>query len=112
MALAGWFGLFVTTLNLLPLGQLDGGHIVYALVGRHQATIGKLMWYALVILGFQFWGWWIWAALILMLGRGRLAHPSVLDPYRPIPMSRWPLGLATAVLFIVTFTVDPLPSIL
>ena len=112
MALAGWFGLFVTTLNLLPLGQLDGGHIVYALVGRHQAAIGKLMWYALLILGFQFWGWWIWAGLILLLGRGRLAHPSVLDPHRPIPTSRWPLGLATAVLFIVTFTVDPLPSIL
>ncbi len=112
MALAGWFGLFVTTLNLLPLGQLDGGHIVYALVGRHQAAIGKLMWYALLILGFQFWGWWIWAALILILGRGRIAHPSVLDPHRPIPTSRWPLGLATAVLFIVTFTVDPLPSIL
>jgi len=112
MALAGWFGVFVTTLNLLPLGQLDGGHIVYALVGRHQAVIGKLMWYALVILGFQFWGWWIWAALILILGKGRIAHPSVLDPHRPIPISRWPLGLATAVLFIVTFTVDPLPSIL
>ena len=112
MALAGWFGLFVTTLNLLPLGQLDGGHIVYALVGRHQAAIGKLMWYGLLIMGFQFWGWWIWAGLILILGRGRLAHPSVLDPHRPIPTSRWPLGLATAVLFIVTFTVDPLPSIL
>ncbi|MCH7778712.1 MAG: hypothetical protein IH878_19590 [Gemmatimonadetes bacterium] len=112
MALAGWFGLFVTTLNLLPLGQLDGGHIVYALVGRHQATIGKLMWYGLVILGFQFWGWWLWAALILILGRGRLAHPSVLEPHRPIPTSRWPLGVATAVLFIVTFTIDPLPSIL
>ncbi|MCH8938755.1 MAG: site-2 protease family protein [Gemmatimonadetes bacterium] len=112
MALAGWFGLFVTTLNLLPLGQLDGGHIVYALVGRHQATIGKLMWYGLVILGFQFWGWWLWAALILILGRGRLAHPSVLEPHRPIPRSRWPLGVATAVLFIVTFTIDPLPSIL
>lgn len=109
MALAGWFGLFVTTLNLLPLGQLDGGHIVYALVGRHQAAIGKLMWYTLLILGFQFWGWWIWAALIMILGRGRIAHPSVLDPHRPIPMSRWPLGLATGVLFIVTFTVDPLP---
>jgi len=112
MAMAGWFGLFVTTLNLLPLGQLDGGHIVYALVGRHQAAIGKLVWCGLVILGFQFWGWWIWAGLILILGRGRLAHPSVLDPHRPVPTSRWQLGLATAVLFIVTFTVDPLPSIL
>ena len=112
LALAGWFGIFVTMLNLLPLGQLDGGHIVYALVGRHQAKIGKLMWYGLLILGFQFWGWWIWAGLILLIGRGRIAHPSVLDPHRPIPISRWPVGLATGVLFVLTFTVDPLPSIL
>jgi len=110
IALAGWFGLFVTMLNLLPLGQLDGGHIVYALVGKHQATIGRFMWYGLIYLGFQFWGWWIWAALILILGRGRLAHPSVLEPHRPIPASRWPVGLATALLFVVTFTGDPLPT--
>ncbi len=112
IALAGWFGLFVTMLNLLPLGQLDGGHIVYALVGKHQAIIGRLMWYALLILGFEFGGWWIWAGLILLLGRGRIAHPSVLEPHRPIPASRWPAGLATAVLFLVTFSADPLPSIM
>jgi fumarate reductase subunit D len=111
IALAGWFGIFVTMLNLLPLGQLDGGHIVYALVGKHQAVVGKMMWYGLIVLGFQFWGWWVWAALILILGRGRIAHPSVLDPHRPIPRSRWPVGLATAVLFVVTFTADPLPTI-
>ena len=111
IALAGWFGIFVTMLNLLPLGQLDGGHIVYALVGKHQAVVGKMMWYGLIVLGFQFWGWWVWAALILILGRGRIAHPSVLDPHRPIPGSRWPVGLATAVLFLVTFTADPLPTI-
>lgn len=112
MALAGWFGLFVTTLNLLPLGQLDGGHIVYALIGRHQAKVGLLMWYALILLGFQFWGWWLWAGLILILGRGRLAHPSVMEPRRPVPWSRWPLGIATAALFLVTFTPNPLPSLL
>ena len=113
LALAGWFGIFVTMLNLMPLGQLDGGHIVYALVGKHQAKIGQLMWYGLVVMGFhfQFWGWWIWAALILILGRGRIAHPAVLEPYRPIPSSRWPVGLATAAMFVATFTADPLPSL-
>ena len=111
IALAGWFGIFVTMLNLLPLGQLDGGHIVYALVGKHQAIIGRFMWYGIVILGFQFWGWWIWAALILLLGRGRIAHPSVLEPHRPLPASRWPAGVATAILFAVTFTADPLPTV-
>ncbi|MCZ6915977.1 MAG: site-2 protease family protein [Gemmatimonadetes bacterium] len=112
MALAGWFGIFVTMLNLLPLGQLDGGHIVYALVGRHQAKIGKVMWYGLLILGFQFWGWWLWAALILILGRGHVAHPSVMEPHRPIPVSRWPVGIATGILFVLTFTADPLPTLL
>ncbi len=111
LALAGWFGIFVTMLNLMPLGQLDGGHILYALVGRHQATVGKLMWYGLVLMGFQFHGWWIWAALILFLGRGRIAHPSVLEPHRPIPATRWPVGLATAALFVATFTANPLPSL-
>ncbi len=110
-ALAGWFGVFVTMLNLLPLGQLDGGHILYALVGKHQAIIGRLMWWGLIFLGVKFfWGWLVWAALILMLGRGRIAHPSVLDPHRPIPASRWPAGLATALLFVVTFTANPLPT--
>jgi membrane-associated protease RseP (regulator of RpoE activity) len=112
LALAGWFGVFVTMLNLLPLGQLDGGHIVYALVGRHQAKVARLMWYALIILGFQFWGWWLWAALIMILGRGRITHPSVLEPHRPIPTSRWPVGFATAILFVLTFTADPLPTLL
>ncbi|MCH7475179.1 MAG: hypothetical protein IIA27_10945, partial [Gemmatimonadetes bacterium] len=111
LALAGWFGIFVTMLNLMPLGQLDGGHILYALVGRHQAAVGKLMWYGLVLMGFQFHGWWIWAGLILLLGRGRIAHPSVLEPHRPIPATRWPVGLATAALFIATFTANPLPSL-
>jgi Zn-dependent protease len=110
LALAGWVGLLVTMLNLLPLGQLDGGHILYSLIGRHQGKVGLLMLYGLVVLGFvyKFYGWWIWAALILLLGRGRISHPSVLDPCRPIPASRWPTGLATAVLFVVTFTPDPL----
>ena len=108
LALAGWFGIFVTALNLLPLGQLDGGHILYALIGRRQAIVGRLMWLALLPLGYWFFGWWIWAALILILSRGRVVHPSVLDAYRRIPRSRQILGWATAALFVVTFTPVPL----
>ena len=111
LALAGWFGLFVTMLNLLPLGQLDGGHVVYGLVGRHQTKIGMLMWYSLIPLGFAFKGWWIWAALILLLGRGRISHPAVVDSHRPVPRSRWLVGLATAAVFVTTFTADPFPSL-
>lgn len=107
LAVAGWVGLLVTALNLLPLGQLDGGHVLYALIGRRQAWIGRATWFALLVLGFWFWGWWIWALFTVLLGRGSLAHPTVLDPYRRIPRSRQPFGWASAVLFAATFT--PIP---
>jgi len=109
LAFAGWLGLFVTMLNLLPLGQLDGGHIVYALVGRFQRVVGILAWMGLLVLGTQpgQWWWWLWAVVILLMGRGQLAHPNVLDAHRPLPRSRWPYGLAAVVLFVVTFT--PIP---
>jgi membrane-associated protease RseP (regulator of RpoE activity) len=107
LALAGWVGIFVTMLNLIPLGQLDGGHILYALVGDRQRIAGKAMWLALIPLGFLFQGWWIWAALILMLSRGRVAHPSVLDRHRAIPATRKWLGWTTVLLFILTFTPVP-----
>ena len=108
LALAGWFGIFVTALNLLPLGQLDGGHILYAMIGRRQGIVARLMWLALIPLGYWFFGWWIWAALILILSRGRMVHPSVLDAYRTIPTSRRILGWATVLLFVATFTPVPL----
>ncbi len=107
VALAGWFGMLVTMLNLLPLGQLDGGHVLYALIRDKQRFVGIVMWIVLLILGREFWGWWLWAGFTLLLGGGRLAHPAVLDRFRPLPRSRRPLGWATIVLFFVTFT--PIP---
>ena len=54
----GWFGMFVTSLNLLPLGQLDGGHIAYAMFGNKQRVIAKIAWYGMIFLGFgSFLGW-------------------------------------------------------
>ncbi len=116
VALAGWFGMLVTMLNLLPLGQLDGGHVLYALIRDRQRFVGIVMWLVLLVLGSEistyllgekFWGWWLWAGFTLVLGGGRLAHPSVLDRFRPLPRSRRPLGWATIGLFVVTFT--PIP---
>jgi membrane-associated protease RseP (regulator of RpoE activity) len=107
LALAGWLGLLVTTLNLLPLGQLDGGHVLYALVGRRQAWVALATWAALIVLGFWFWGWWVWALFTLVLGRGSLAHPAVLDRHRPITAGRRPFGWAGSLLFLVTFTPVP-----
>ncbi len=107
LALAGWLGLLVTMLNLLPLGQLDGGHVLYALIGRRQAWVGRAAWLGLVVLGFWFWGWWVWALFTVILGRGSLVHPTVLDRYRRIPAGRQPFGWASVLLFVVTFTPVP-----
>ena len=107
LAVAGWLGLLVTMLNLLPLGQLDGGHVLYALIGRRQVWVARLAWLGLLAMGPWFWGWYVWAAFTLLIGRGSLAHPTVLDRYRRIPANRQPYGWASAVLFVVTFTPVP-----
>ncbi len=121
LALAGWLGLFVTMLNLLPLAQLDGGHVLYALAGRRQAQWGVATWWMMIVLGIAYWQWfppyawealwwWVWAVLILVLGRGRIAHPEVLDRHRPLPRDRRVLAWATLALFAVTFTPVPIYS--
>lgn len=107
LAAAGWFGIIVTTLNLMPLGQLDGGHVLYALVGDRQKLIGLLALAFLLVLGREFWGWWLWAGFTLLLGGGHVAHPKVLDRHRPLPGSRRVLGLLTLILMIATFTPVP-----
>ena len=108
IAVAGWIGMLVTALNLLPLGQLDGGHILYALVGKGQRLAGMMTWVGLLVLGQWFWPWWIWAALTLVLGGGRLAHPQVLEDLRPLPRTRLPLGWASIALFVLTFAPVPI----
>jgi hypothetical protein len=116
LAFAGWIGLFVTMLNLLPMGQLDGGHVLYALIGRRQAMVSSAAWFGIVALGFIVgretspwiaWFWWIWAIVILLLSRGRLHHPNVMDRHRPLPTGRKMLGVATLLLFVGTFS--PIP---
>jgi Zn-dependent protease len=108
LAFAGWVGLFVTALNLFPLAQLDGGHILYALVRERQRFIGVGFLAVLIMLGFQWWGWWLWAALILVLGRGSIRHPSVFDPEVPVLGRRRLVGWFCVVIFVVTFVAIPL----
>jgi membrane-associated protease RseP (regulator of RpoE activity) len=108
LALVGWLGLFITTLNLLPLGQLDGGHVVYALTpGRHAST-ARLFLMALVPLGFVWWGWWAWAVVVLVVNRGRVRHPTVLQPEAEIGAPRRALGRLLIAMFFVTFVPVPL----
>ena len=108
MAVAGWFGFLFTMLNLLPAGQLDGGHVLYALFGRRQQLVGGAAVAALLWLGRGWHGWWFWAAAILVLGRGRVGHPAVLDDaFRPHGWRR-AAGWACIAVAILTFMPQPL----
>ncbi|MGH2628179.1 MAG: site-2 protease family protein, partial [Anaerolineales bacterium] len=99
IAWAGWAGLLVTALNLIPSGQLDGGHVLYVLVGRLADLVRPLLILGLLALG-TFWsGWLIWAVLLFFLGRG---HARPLDEITPLnPRRRVAALLAMLVLFLL-----------
>jgi membrane-associated protease RseP (regulator of RpoE activity) len=105
-AIAAWVGMFATALNLLPSGQLDGGHIVYALAPRAHRLISWLTVAFLVVLGRTYANWWVWAGLLFVMNvftqRQRQA-PSFPD----LPASRWPLALLALIMLVLTFTVSP-----
>ena len=107
MAFAGWVGMFVTMINLLPISQLDGGHILYAALPRWQPRIALVFWSLVVVLGWFWRGWLYWGLVVLALSRGRLGHPPVLTPERPLPASRRRLAWAALVLFVITFAPVP-----
>ena len=105
VAFAGWIGLLVTSLNLLPIGQLDGGHITYALLGEKHAWISRGMLPVLVVLGIIYWeGWLIWAVLMIFLG---YKHPPVVYPHIQLDRNRKLIGWIALVIFILTFTPAP-----
>jgi membrane-associated protease RseP (regulator of RpoE activity) len=108
LAFAGWLGLFVTALNLFPLAQLDGGHILFSLVGERQRFFAIAFFGVLIALGFWWWGWWLWATLILLLGRGSLRHPSVFDPEHPVTGTRRLIGWSCVAIFVLTFVAIPI----
>ncbi len=108
LAFAAWLGFFVTALNLFPLSQLDGGHILYALGGRRQTPVAWMFVAVLLALGAFWWGWWLWTAVILLFGRGRVAHPPVWDVVSPLPLWRRRGAWACIALFALTFAPVPL----
>ncbi len=107
VAWAGWAGLLVTALNLIPAGQLDGGHVLYVLFGRRAARLLPVIVVALALLGTVWPGWWLWAVLILMLGR---AHAQPLDDITPLDGRRRALAYLGLILFILLFTPVPLQT--
>jgi len=104
-ALAGWFGLFVTMINLLPLGQLDGGHILYGLIGKHQHQVGRPLLAVMIALGFWWPGWWIFGALVFLFG---VKHPPTYDDAMPLPRSALILGVLALVVFVICFIPVPI----
>jgi membrane-associated protease RseP (regulator of RpoE activity) len=108
LALVGWLGLFVTALNLLPLGQLDGGHVVYALAPARHGLAARLFVLCLIPLGLLWWGWWAWATVVLLINRGRVGHPAVLQHEPSIGVRRRLLGWILIVMFFVTFVPIPI----
>jgi len=102
---AGWVGFLVTALNLMPIGQLDGGHISYALFGRRHRIVSRLFVIFLVVLGaIAYPGWLVWALLVLIIG---LDHPPVADDAVPLGDAHRILGYASLVLFVLTFIPQP-----
>jgi membrane-associated protease RseP (regulator of RpoE activity) len=105
VAFSGWIGLLVTSLNLLPAGQLDGGHVAYAVFGSRQRLLGRLMVAALVVLGILGWmGWLVWAAILMVMGT---SHPPVVYDWIPLNAGRKAVGWLTLAVFAATFTPVP-----
>jgi membrane-associated protease RseP (regulator of RpoE activity) len=117
IALAGWIGLLVTAINLLPVGQLDGGHVVYSLLGgRWHRWVSRLAWIGCglmvlvpYLLHLTFWaGWLLWFVLLIGLGLG---HPATTESDAPLKGLRKLGAWATIGLFIVTFIPVPVSLI-
>lgn len=103
---AGWIGLLVTAMNLLPVGQLDGGHVIYALFGERYIWVSRVALVAILLLGLlRLWdGWLIWAILLIFMG---LRHPPPLDPYTPLDPKRKFMGWLMLAILAVTFIPTP-----
>jgi membrane-associated protease RseP (regulator of RpoE activity) len=101
---AGWIGLFITSLNLIPGGQLDGGHILYALSPRAHRWFTNILPFALFLAGAVYWVGWILWGIFLMLPAMR--HPK-LPREPPLSEGRVVLGIIGMVIFMLTFTLTP-----
>jgi len=109
MAFAGWVGLLVTSLNLIPIGQLDGGHILYALLRRKANRVASLLLLAALILVVLNWrtlgGWTLMIFLLMMMGS---THPPTADDNEPLGAVRIVLGWLTLAFIFVGFTPTPI----
>ncbi len=105
IAWAGWAGLLVTALNLIPAGQLDGGHLIYVLLGKRARALWPFILAILVLLGFVWTGWWLWAGLIFFLGR---IYAEPLDQITQLDQPRKVMAVLGIIIFFLVFTPVPL----
>jgi membrane-associated protease RseP (regulator of RpoE activity) len=106
VAFAGWIGLLVTMLNLLPIGQLDGGHIAYAMLGDKHKIVAKAAFLALIPLSFLSLNWLVWGILILVLMR-TTKHPPIQDIRTPLSKENMYVGYVCLVIFLLCFIPAP-----
>ncbi|MFN2292133.1 MAG: site-2 protease family protein [Anaerolineae bacterium] len=110
VAFAGWAGLLVTSLNLIPAGQLDGGHVLYSILGERAQQLTWPIIIVLAALGLLAWpGWFIWAGLVYLFGRG---HPGPLDRVTRLDARRKLIAGLVLAAFILTFTPVPLTIVM
>lgn len=104
LARAAWVGILATALNLLPIGQLDGGHILYSFIGERSRILSRILVLLLIPLGLLYsWSWLFWAAFLFFFG---MRHPPIYDP-APLGATRVKLGWVALLILILCFTVDP-----
>jgi membrane-associated protease RseP (regulator of RpoE activity) len=106
MAFAGWIGLLVTMLNLLPIGQLDGGHVAYAMLGRKHDLVAKVAFLALIPLSLFSINWLVWGVLILVLMR-TTRHPPVYNVDEPLSRNNRIIGYVCLAIFVLCFIPAP-----
>ena len=108
VARAAWAGLLATALNLLPIGQLDGGHILYAFLGDKTKYLSRFFIFVLVLMGtFITYMWLLWAALLFFFN---MRHPAIFDP-NPLGRLRTWLAVAALAIFILSFTAEPVHTV-
>jgi membrane-associated protease RseP (regulator of RpoE activity) len=106
VAFAGWVGLFVTALNLLPIGQLDGGHINHALFGRHSQRVALVAFAVLAVMTFMY-GYHYTLILFLLLFMG-VKHPPTMNDFLELGPVRRRIGFGLWIVFALCFTPAPL----
>lgn len=107
VAFAGWAGILVTALNLIPVGTLDGGHVIYSLLGEKAKKAFPYIVALLVGFGFAWSGWWLWVALLFWLGR---VNAQPMDQITELDPTRKAIAYAMIVVFILVLT--PVPFML